>query len=67
MPGEAEVLKKVSRKRKIPDSLVREIIDGKPFYYKGYKDVLRKKKTKEDIIAWQKGAILLLSTKFCLT
>ena len=34
---------------KIPDSLVREVIDGKPFYYKGYQMVLAKKKNSEDI------------------
>lgn len=50
MIAEAEVLKKVPRKRKIPDSLICEIIDGKPLYYKGYKDVLRKKKTIEEIM-----------------
>lgn len=50
MIAEAEILKKVRRKRKIPDYLVCEIMDGKPLYYKGYKDVLRKKKTIEEIM-----------------
>ena len=45
-----EFEEKRKRKRKIPDHLVREWIDGKPFYYKGYKDVLNKKKTLEDIM-----------------
>lgn len=45
-----EVEEKRKRRKKIPDSLVREWIDGKPFYYKGYKDVLNKNKSLEDII-----------------
>jgi len=45
-----EVAGKRKRERKIPDYLVREWIDGKPFYYKGYKEVLNKKKTLEDIM-----------------
>ncbi len=39
------------RKRKIPEYLVRETIDGIPFYYAGFRDVLNKKKTLEDIMA----------------
>ena len=35
---------------KIPEALVYEILDGKPFYYKDYKKVLSKKKTFEEII-----------------
>jgi Uma2 family endonuclease len=38
-------------KRKIPAYLVRETIDGIPFYYAGYKDVINRKKTFEDIMA----------------
>jgi len=45
-----EAAEKRNRERKIPDYLVREWIDGKPFYYKGYKEVLNKKKTLEDIM-----------------
>jgi len=45
-----EAAEKRKRQRKIPDYLVREWIDGKPFYYKGYKAVLNKKKTLEDIM-----------------
>lgn len=36
--------------QKIPDNLIFEIMDGQPFYYKGYKEVLLKKKTTEDIM-----------------
>lgn len=42
---------KPAAKRKIPDYLVRETIDGEPFYYAGYKEVINKKKTLEDIMA----------------
>ena len=34
----------------IPDSLIREEINGKPYYYKGYKSVLRKEKKLSDIM-----------------
>jgi hypothetical protein len=34
---------------KIPEALVYETLNGKPFYYKGYKEVLSKKKTLEEI------------------
>jgi Uma2 family endonuclease len=41
---------KRSKTKHIPESLIYEIIDGKPFYYKGYKDVLSNKKTFEEIM-----------------
>ena len=34
----------------IPDSLIREEINGQPYYYKGYKSVLRKEKKLSDIM-----------------
>ncbi len=43
--------KPISRsKRKIPDYLICEMLDGKPLYYKGYEQVLSGKKTLEDIM-----------------
>ena len=36
--------------KKIPDFLIREVMDGQPLYYRGYRDVLRKLKTIEDIM-----------------
>ncbi len=39
------------RRRPVPDFLVRETIDGIPFYYRGYKEVLSKKKVLDDIMA----------------
>lgn len=38
-------------KRKIPALLVKETIDGIPFYYRGYRSVLNKTKKLEDIMA----------------
>ena len=35
---------------KIPKSLIYEVIEGKQYYYKGYRQVLNKQKTLEDII-----------------
>ena len=35
----------------IPAALVKETIDGIPFYYAGYRSVLNKTKTLEDIMA----------------
>lgn len=37
-------------KQKIPDYLIYEIMDGKPIYYKGYRDVLSGKKTIGEIM-----------------
>lgn len=37
-------------KQKIPDYLIYEIMDGKPIYYKGYRDVLSGKKTITEIM-----------------
>jgi Uma2 family endonuclease len=38
------------RKRKVPDYLVYEVMDGKPIYYRGYQSVLNKTKTLGDIM-----------------
>ncbi len=35
----------------IPEFLIRETIDGIPFYYKGFRDVINKTKTKAEIMA----------------
>ncbi|MDR6563085.1 MULTISPECIES: Uma2 family endonuclease [unclassified Arcicella] len=48
-----KIPQKIARVRKpkeIPDALVYEIIDGRKLYYKGYKEVLSKKKKIEDIM-----------------
>jgi len=41
---------KRSKAKPIPESLIYEVIDGKPLYYEGYKDVLANKKTIEEIM-----------------
>lgn len=41
---------KLKRQKAIPQSLIYEIIDGNPFYYRGYKEVLEKKCTFEEIV-----------------
>lgn len=38
------------RNQEIPDYLIYEVLEGKPVYYKGYKEVLAKNKTLEDIM-----------------
>ena len=40
----------VKNRRKIPDYLVSEVIDGISFYYRGYRSVLNNTKTLEDIM-----------------
>jgi len=40
-----------SKKQRIPNYLIKETIDGIPFYYKGFRSVLNKTKTKADIMA----------------
>ncbi len=39
-----------AQKQEIPAYLVKEVLDGKPLYYKGYKEVLNNNKTLEDIM-----------------
>ncbi len=38
------------RSRKVPDYLIYEVIDGRPLYYKGYKEVLKQRKTSQEIM-----------------
>jgi len=47
----AKSTKSKGRKRPVPDFLIRETIDGIPFYFRGYKEVLSKKKVLDDIMA----------------
>lgn len=57
---------------KVPDYLVYEVSKGKPIYYKGYKDVLNKTKTFEEIKmdstlqAWLKTRLTLLLGNFLI-
>lgn len=47
----AERIRKKSTALPVPDLLVKEIIDGIPVYYKGYRDVLANTKQPEEIMA----------------
>lgn len=52
MPATASApQKKGSQEEKIPEYLIKEVLDGVPVYYKGYRDVLNKTKTYEEIMA----------------
>jgi len=48
-PGPRKVLPKIPAKN-IPSVLIHEIIDGKPLYRKGYREVLAKTRKMEDIM-----------------
>ena len=52
---------KIKPQAKVPAHLIYEIIDGMPIYYRGYKDVLRKLKTKEEIIGASSLQSIILS------
>lgn len=58
----------VSKKKKVPDYLVKDLIDGVPFYYPGYKQVLSKKKKPEDIMGWSglQGFIIAYFTELLI-
>lgn len=41
---------KPKQQKRIPQRLIYEVIDGKPFYFRGYKEVLAKKRTLEEVV-----------------
>ena len=45
-----EPKKRIASTNNIPEALIYEVMDGQPLYYKGYKDVLNKKKSLDDIM-----------------
>ena len=47
--------------RKVPEYLVKEVLDGIPIHYKGYRAVLRKEKTLEDIVGENGLQVFILS------
>ncbi|MBL7776144.1 MAG: hypothetical protein JNK89_09090 [Saprospiraceae bacterium] len=55
---------KKSRKQNVPPYLIKEWVNDIPVYYKGYRDVLQKIKTPEEIMA---DGILQAAIKFWLT
>ncbi len=49
---EATLAPRVRRKPNrlnVPNYLVYEVLDGQPIYFQGYKEVLNRKKTKEEV------------------
>ena len=44
------IAKRPKREQKIPDNLIWEVLDGKPLYRRGYMDVVRKLKTRDEIM-----------------
>lgn len=63
------VKRRKSKEIAIPDSLIYETIDGKPFYRKGYREVLNKNKTLEEIMASSslQGVIISYLLEFLFT
>lgn len=63
MVAEKAAVKRASSKRpqKVPDYLVCEVMDGVPLYYRGYKDVLKKKKTIEEVMGSSSLQALLVA------
>ncbi|MEY4937461.1 MAG: hypothetical protein RIS64_3820 [Bacteroidota bacterium] len=53
--------KRGTSKLVVPDYLVREIIDGDRWFYKGYRDVLSGLKTKEEVMACSTYQSILVS------
>jgi hypothetical protein len=51
----------VSTPKKIPTSLIYEVMDGQPLYYKGYQFVLKKQKTLADIMGISKLQFVIIS------
>ena len=51
MVAQKGIANKKMDKENIPDSLIYEVMDRQPIYYKGYRDVLNKTKTREEIMA----------------
>jgi hypothetical protein len=47
----AKPVAKQKKRRKIPDALIYEIVDGRPIYYKGYRDVLSGKTNLESAMS----------------
>jgi Uma2 family endonuclease len=66
--AEAPVLKKPRKPKAVPEYLIYEEFDGIPLYYAGYEQVLKNKKTLEDIMGYgslQAFILGLLNRFFC--
>lgn len=54
--------RKRAKRKKIPEYLVKEVLDGIPIYYKGYREVLAGKKTLQDIMGCSGLPSVIVST-----
>ncbi|RYU96879.1 Uma2 family endonuclease [Emticicia agri] len=65
---ETTLLTPKKRERKIPEYLVKEVLNGTPIYYKGYKSVLNGNKTLEEIMGSSglQGLIILFIQKLLI-
>ncbi len=54
--------RKRAKRKKIPEYLVKEVLDGIPIYYKGYREVLAGKKTLQDIMGCSGLQSVIVST-----
>ena len=65
---ETTLLSSKKRERKIPEYLVKEVLNGIPIYYKGYKSVLNGNKTLEEIMGSSglQGLIILFIQKLLI-
>ncbi len=52
--------KKTARRKKVPDSFIYEILDGKPLYYKGYKQAIRNNLNAESIMGASSLQVLII-------
>lgn len=53
--------RKKKLRKKIPDAFIYEIIDGKPLYYKGYKEAIRTKQNAESVMGSSSLQVLIIS------
>ena len=52
--------KKTTRRKKIPESFIYEILDGRPLYYKGYKQAIRNHLNAESIMGASTLQVLII-------
>ena len=53
--------KKPARHRKIPDEFIYKTLDGKPLYYKGYKEAIRNHQNPESIMGVSSLQVVILN------
>lgn len=53
--------KKTTRRKEIPDSFIYEILNGKPLYYKGYKEAIRNNQNAESIMGASSLQVFILN------